>query len=449
MFSAALLAIACLLLVTLAVLRRVRSAVDSVIMSTPLVGLVGMAALSDAELEVLQKEAAKLPELRTALEAAIKRADAAAGAWGTGPESRIKGLETELLGAKQARDELEKRYNARIDEIETRMNRPGGAGSHAKESEVDALARKEFVDYVRKGITPKTLATNDGANGGFLLPKPMVGRMIEELVQISPIRAHANALTITEGDALDVPRDEGSFTAGWVGEGQARAATSHSTFAQVKVQLREQYALVKSTQRMLDIVPDIEGFISRKQSQIYAKKEGLAFLLGDNVNEPEGLMGNADVTTVKTGHASEVKADGLLDLIAALPTEYAPGAKLFMNRKTKYALRKLKDSQNRYLWEPGLPGANATPGSGLTQGIPDTFAGVPIVETPDIVDVAANTKSILYTDWRLSYQIVDKPVITVLRDPFTDKPNVLFYGTRYVGGRVVNPKAAKIQKTEA
>lgn len=411
-------------------------------------------ALTDAELDQLKNEAAKIPVKLLELEGAVKRADEAAGRWGQGPEARVKALEEDLKNAKSARDEIEARYNARIDELETRLNRPGAGEAKGQ----DVEAKKAFADYVRRGIVGpglqaaegKTLATNDGANGGFLMPAPLVGALIQELVQVSPIRAHAAPNTISQGDALDYPAEDGSFEQGWVGETQSRPATANLKFKKLHVPVREQYAFPKATQKMLDDSSfNVEQYINQKLAQSFGKQENYAFLHGDDVQQPQGLLTHADVSQVKSGSAAAVTADGLLDLIAAMPTEYTRGASLFMNRKTTFALRKLKDSQNRYLWEPGLPTGSATPGSGLTQPLAPTFAGVPIVETPDMPDVAANSLAVVYTDWRQSYRIVDKATVGVLRDPYTDKPNVGFYSTRRVGGRVVLPAAAKIQKIAA
>lgn len=453
MFAAALLSIACLMLMALAVKRRLSGAMDAAVLSVlgP-ASTVALAMPTEAEFAALADEAKKIPVKLKDLDDAIARAEKARGDWGQGPEARVKGLEKDLADAKAARDDLEKRLGGRLDEFETRMNRPG-AGGHQGDKD-HAAALKAFGEYLRKGTVSaelKTLATNDGPQGGFLLPAPMRGKLIEELVQISPIRANASVITITDGNALEIPRDEGSFTQGWVGETAARPATGNSTFAKLLVALREQYAFPQATQNMLDDVPDIEGYIARKTAQIFAKKEGNAFLLGDDVTQPEGILNNATIVAakVKSGSAGAVAADGLLNLIADLPTEYAPRASLFMSRKTKFGLRKLKDSQNRYLWEPGLPTGSATPGSGLPQALPDTFAGVPIIETPDMPEIGAASKSILYTDFRLSYQIVDKATVSVLRDPYTNKPNVGFYSTRRVGGRVVLPNAARLQTLEA
>lgn len=454
MLSAFLLAIACLFLAVGAARKVMRRAVAAFIVTHPTVRSVAL-ALTDAELQTLEAEVKKIPALKAELDAAIKRADDAAGKWGQGPEARIKGLEQELTTSKGALAELEKRLGARVDEVRTEFNRPGGRDVRGQ-TEMDKKALKAFSAFIRKGtmspdlvpdVEGKTLATNDNANGGFLVPAPMVGRLIEELVQISPIRANSSPVTIGDGDALDLPRDEGSFSQGWVGETDARTATTTSTFAKLRIPLREQYAFPKATQKMLDDAAfDIEGYIARKLAEKFAYAENYAFINGDNVTQPQGMLeATSGVSTVSTGGSGVITTDGLLNLIAALPTPYASRAALFMNRATMFAIRKLKDTVNgRYLWEPGLPQQSATPGSGLTQPNPSTFAGVPIVETPGLPDLGAGTKPIIYTDWRLSYQIVDKSSVGLLRDPYTDKPNVGFYATRRVGGRVVLPTAAKI-----
>jgi HK97 family phage major capsid protein len=106
-----------------------------------------------------------------------------------------------------------------------------------------------------------------------------------------------------------------------------------------------------------------------------------------------------------------------------------------MNRSTAQAIRQLKDSSNQYLWNPGL-----------AMGSPDTLMGVPVYLAADMPVPAASSLSVVVGDFKSAYQIVDRNGISVLRDPFTDKPFVKFYTTKRVGGDVVNFEAIKILK---
>jgi HK97 family phage major capsid protein len=128
-------------------------------------------------------------------------------------------------------------------------------------------------------------------------------------------------------------------------------------------------------------------------------------------------------------------SDVLVDLIYALRAGYRQNAAFVMNRKTQSTVRKFKDSTGNYLWQP--PAA------------PDgksSLIGFPIADTEDMPDVAANSLSIAFGDFKRGYLIVDRAGIRVIRDPFTTKPYILFYTTKRVGGGVQDFDAIKLLK---
>jgi HK97 family phage major capsid protein len=106
-----------------------------------------------------------------------------------------------------------------------------------------------------------------------------------------------------------------------------------------------------------------------------------------------------------------------------------------MNRKTQAAVRKFKDTGGNYLWQPPA-----------VAGTPATLMNFPLVEAEDMPDIAANSYSIAFGDFRRGYLVVDRAGVTVLRDPFTAKPYVLFYTTKRVGGGVQDFDAIKLLK---
>jgi HK97 family phage major capsid protein len=122
----------------------------------------------------------------------------------------------------------------------------------------------------------------------------------------------------------------------------------------------------------------------------------------------------------------------------SLPAEFTANAKLFINRASLGATRKLKDGQGNYLWQPSY-----------AAGEPQTMNGSPIVELPGMPGVAAGNIVALYGDMYQTYLIVDRIGITVLRDPFTNKPFVHFYTTKRVGGGVANPEPMRALKVAA
>ena len=128
------------------------------------------------------------------------------------------------------------------------------------------------------------------------------------------------------------------------------------------------------------------------------------------------------------------QADGLLTLKYALKSGYARNAKWSLNRTTMGSVRKLKDNNRQYIWMPGL-----------AQGQPNTIDGDPYVETPDMPNEGANTFPIAYGDFARAYTMVDRIVMSMLRDPFTQATsgNIRFLFYRRIGGQVVLAEAIR------
>ena len=106
-----------------------------------------------------------------------------------------------------------------------------------------------------------------------------------------------------------------------------------------------------------------------------------------------------------------------------------------MNRKTQGEIRKLKDADGAYLWQPPAQAGGQA-----------TLMNFPIAEAEDMPDIAADSYSIASGDFGQGYLIVDRRGIRVLRDPYSQKPYVLFYTTKRVGGGVQNFEAIKLMK---
>ena len=165
---------------------------------------------------------------------------------------------------------------------------------------------------------------------------------------------------------------------------------------------------------------------------------------GTGVGQPRGILtydaGTSwgQIEQVNSGSAGAVAADGLIDLQHSLKEVHGANAVWLANRLTLRDIRKLKDSNNQYLWEPGLKIDGQ-----------DTLLGRPILTATDMPVAAANSLSVAFGDFTAGYQIVDRIGVRVLRDPFTAKPFVKFYTTKRVGGDVVNFDAIKLQKLAA
>jgi HK97 family phage major capsid protein len=264
------------------------------------------------------------------------------------------------------------------------------------------------------------------------------------------MRAESRVLTISTAGFKKYFGDR-NVGSGWVGETATRPATTTPQIGTLDFIPGEIYANPGISQQLLDdAAVDLEQWLGSEVDTEFARQEGIAFLSGDGANKPYGILTYVEGATnaarhpygaikVKnTGSAAALTGDGFLDLMYDLPAEFAANAKLFVNRLTMGQARKLKDGQGNYLWQPTY-----------VSGQPQTLGGSPVVEMVDMPLVAAGNIAALYGDMEATYLVIDRIGIRVLRDPFTNKPFVMFYTTKRVGGGVHNPEPMRALKVAA
>ncbi len=357
----------------------------------------------------------------------------------------------EGLESKAGADVIEKIQTA-IDNLEIQQKqmstKPAFETKAGGYSDVELKRAEAFGNLMRSGVEAKEIqemmaeykAMSGGvpADGGVLIPQILSDMIIAKMVDISPMRQVATAVTIGIGNELQIPRETGLPAGGWIGDVAARPATATSQMDLVKIALGECYANAPVTANLLeDQAFGLEAFVAQRIAAIFAQMEGAAFVSGDGVNKPTGFLNGAgaagNVGVVKSGLATTFGFDSIFDLIYALNGAYAQNASFMAKRTTIKTLRTLKDTTNNYLWQP----------SNII-GQPATLAGYPIREAEDMPSIAADAFVLGFGDWRQGYTIVDKRGITMLRDPFTNKPFVNFYATKRVGGKVSQPDAIKV-----
>ena len=307
-----------------------------------------------------------------------------------------------------------------------------------------------FKAHMRRGDVSAAMSVGTAADGGYLAPVEWDRTVTNKLKQLSPIRANAQVITISTPGFSRVYND-GVIGSGWVGETAARPETSTPGLSTLTFTPGEIYANPAITQQALDDVAiDLEQWLADEVDGEFAIQENVAFLSGNGTNKPFGILtyvtgaANASkhpfgaITTATLAAAAAIASDELLDLIYSLPSERAGNAKFFMNRSTLAKLRKIKDGDGNYLWQPTY-----------TAGEPSTLAGYPVVEVPGMPAATAGNVPILFGDMAATYLVVDRVGIRVLRDPYTNKPFVHFYTTKRVGGGVQNPEYMKAVKMAA
>ncbi|WP_446325742.1 phage major capsid protein [Blastomonas sp. CACIA14H2] len=370
-------------------------------------------------------------------------------------EERIAALETRLDGVKSDVDAI-RAENAtmreRIERLARTGSRPSLGGSESKAPET-----KSFIDqYLRRGLETgiKSFSAATGPDGGFAVPREIDALIARTLADISPIRSIAQVVqTGTAGYRKLVTT--GGTPSGWVSETAARPETDTPSFAEIAPPSGELYANPAASQAMLDDAAfDVEGWLAGEIAEEFARAEGAAFVGGSGTNRPRGFLTGTPTPQddaarafgtlqyVASGadgsFASSAPENRLIDLVHALRPAYRQGASFVMNSSTLARIRKMKSDDGAFLWQPSL-----------AAGQPATLLGYPVVEAEDMPDIAANSLSIAFGNFRAGYLIAERSATTILRDPFTNKPFVHFYATKRIGGQVMNSEAIKLMKFAA
>ncbi len=379
-------------------------------------------------------------------------------------DRRLGEIEQKLTADVVTRDKVD-RINRAMDEhkrvldaLALKKARPalGGGGEGTLEA---AEHKAAFSAYMRRGdesalraLEGKAMSVGSAADGGYLVPPETDGEIGRRLSAASPIRALATVRQVS-GAVLKKPFATSGMASGWVAETAARPQTNTAQLAELSFPTMELYAMPAATAALLDdAAVDVESWIASEVDIVFGEQEGTAFVSGDGTNKPKGFLSYTNVADagwswgnigyIATGTAGAFKANGpsdtLIDAIYALKAGHRQNASFVMNRKTQGAIRKFKDADGNYLWRPPAVAGQAA-----------SLMGFAIAEAEDMPDVAADSFSIAFGDFRAGYLVVDRTGVRVLRDPYSAKPYVLFYTTKRVGGGVQNFEAIKLVKFAA
>ncbi len=387
-----------------------------------------------------------------------------------------EGLLAELMGAfeefKRTNDgrlaELEKRgatdaiteeklgrLNAALDGTKAAMDRLQLERSRppleAGRPEAGDEYKDAFSAYVKRG-EEKALSIGSNADGGYLVPADTETEIQRRLATLSPIRSIATVRNISS-TVYRKPVTLSGPAVGWVAETAARTQMASQTIDQLDFPAAELYAMPAATAAFLDdAAVDVGQWIAEEVEAAFAEQETAAFVTGNGSNKPRGFLHETQVAEeswawetlgyLSTGVAGDWPEDDasdiLIDLVYTLKAGYRQNASWVMNRRTQGAVRKLKDAEGNYLWQPAA-----------TAGGRAALMGFDLVEVEDMPDIGTGTTPIAFGDFRRGYLVVDRMGVNVLRDPYSAKPYVLFYTTKRVGGGVQDFDAIKLLKFAA
>jgi HK97 family phage major capsid protein len=366
--------------------------------------------------------------------------------------TRLSGCEETITNLNNSLGEVQRQLNGSFTPANS-------AGIIPQEPEYTSL----FASFVRKGDGEQRLSEFNAAgdraaiqaamsvgsdtNGGYLAPVEWDRQISKAQVATSPMRRLARVQTTSVG-AYSTLWQTGAPGSGWVGETAARPQTTNPTLETISFAAGEIYAMPSATQRLLDDAAiDVGAWLIEALRVEFNRQEGIAFLAGDGVNKPAGLLtfiaGGANATTHPGGPMTVVEGDlvvdDLIDFSYSLPAPYRQNSTWLMSSLTAAALTKIKDSNGSLIWRESL-----------IVGQPSTLLGRPVEIDEGMPGPEAGNLAIAFGDFQAGFLINDRfSSLRVLRDPYTNKPFVQFYATKRVGAGVLDPFAIRLLRIPA
>ena len=358
---------------------------------------------------------------------------------------------------------------AKLEKVETKVSRPGAFDGKKQEGESREQAeyRGAFLDWMRaptdtglqqkaanayrKAIETKATqaVTSTGSDGGFALPEIIEREIARLSVDISPIRQIATVRMVGSPDYKELFDINGAGFE-WVGETGTRSQTDTPDLAEVAPTFGTASAKPQASEESLDdLFFDVESWLTMSAAEAIAQGEGAAFVSGNGTNKPTGFLTGTPVSTadssrafgvlqyVASGQAAAMPTslDTLYDVVYALRARYRNNARWLTSKLVLASMRKYKDADNNYLWQPSL-----------IVGQPSTFMGYAVNEAEDMPAVAANAFPVAFGDFREGYLIADRVGMRITRDEITTPGFVKFYVRKRVGGKIRNSEAIKLLK---
>jgi HK97 family phage major capsid protein len=390
--------------------------------------------------------------------------------------AKLERIEADVTRFTNMKTQIEKEHEfqrERIEILEARQSNP-------KKTAVDLLKdeySEAFIGWIRaKGqdsvlegkmqslslkarTEHKDITIGTPAAGGYAVPE-QIARDIERLeLLFSPVRSLVKVVQTGTSDYKELVSLRGA-SSGWVGETGSRSATDTPTLREVTPTHGELYAYPQVSEWATDdVFFNVEAWLAEEVAQEFAYQEGVAVISGNGSSKPTGMLNTTPVTTndfasplraaaayeyiPSDSDASEgspaapnITGDALIDAIYTLNSAYRQGASWIMNSATTGAIRKLKDENGVYIWQPGLQ---------MNQ--PAMLLGYPVNTWEQMPDIGLNAFPVGFGNWRRAYVLVDRVGLRITRDNVTNPGFVRFYVRRREGGIVLNNDAAKFIRT--
>ena len=322
-------------------------------------------------------------------------------------------------------------------------NKPNGNPSgEEKTGRAGMEYRREFWNAMRKKNyydVNNALQIGTDSEGGYLVPDEFEQTLEQGLEEENVFRTLATIIQTSSGDRK-IPVVATKGEASWVDE-EGQIPESDDSFGQVAIAAYKVATMIKVSDELLnDSVFNMEAYISNEFSRRIGAKEEEAFLVGDGKGKPTGIFnstgGASEVVTTAT---VSITFDDVMDLFYSVKSPYRKKSTFVMNDSTVKALRKLKDNNGIYIWQPSVQA-----------GQPDTILNRPVVTSAYASAIAAGGKVIAFGDFKY-YWIADRQGRSFkrLNELFAANGQVGFLGSQRVDGMLILPEAVKVLAMKA
>ena len=332
----------------------------------------------------------------------------------------------------------------RQEALEAELNRPvnqpltskpgSGRGEEPKTGRASDEYRKAMLDAFRSNFKRVSNILQEGvdADGGYLVPEEYDHRLIDTLSEENIMRRLATTITTSGEHKINIAATKPS--ASWIEEGGA-LTFGDATFSQILLDAHKLHVAIKVTEELLyDNAFNLEGYILDQFGKALGNAEEDAFLNGDGTGKPLGLFAATGGGTVAGTLTAAIKSDDMLDLVYALKRPYRKKASFIMNDKTLSSLRKLKDNNGAYIWQPSYQA-----------GEPDRVLGYAVHTS-----AYAPEDAIAFGDYKY-YNIGDRGTrsFSELRELFAGNGMIGYVAKERVDGKLILPEAVQILKLKA
>ena len=315
-------------------------------------------------------------------------------------------------------------------------SKPEKTKMEEKKGRASDAYKKAFWNGMRSkhASVSNVLSEGTDSEGGYLVPDEYENTLVQALEGENVIRGRSHVITTSNG-THKIPVVASKGEASWIDENGAYPEDD-DTFAQVNIDAHKIGTIIKVSEELLnDSAFNLESYFAQEFGRRIGTKEEEAFINGNGSSKPTGILASAEVG-VTAASDKTITADELIDLFYSLKGVYRRNAVWVLNDTTVKAIRKLKDNNGQYIWQPALK-----------DGDHDTLLGRPILTTGAMPEIAADAKPVIFGD--LSYYwIGDRQGVTFkrLNERYADMGQVGFLASKRVDGKLVLPEAIKVLK---